>query len=268
VAVPFKQIRHLLIDLDGVLFVGSTALPDAPAFIDWLRNREITFRLVTNNATLTPEQYVAKLEGMGIAVEPAEVFTSALATAIYLQREGAEGQTAYVVGEAGLKTALQGVGLRLSDRHPDWVVAGLDRQLTYESLAVACLAIRAGARFVGTNPDTSLPTERGLVPGAGAIQAALVAATGVTPVVIGKPQPTMLQLAMDQLGGTLEDTAMLGDRLDTDIDGAHALGMQSILVLTGVSTRKEAAHSTRPPTLIVESLTQFMSEWQSASRVS
>jgi 4-nitrophenyl phosphatase len=140
-------------------------------------------------------------------------------------------------------------------------VAGLDRTLTYEKLAAAALAIRAGARFIGTNPDTSLPTEHGLLPGAGAIQAAIQAATGVAPTVIGKPQPLMLELAMHALGGSSVDTAMLGDRLDTDIQGAVAAGLRSILVLTGVSTREELAAGPLRPDLVVESLPELMARW-------
>jgi 4-nitrophenyl phosphatase len=260
-SIPFERVRALLIDLDGVLYRGVTAIPDAAAFIAWLRHNGLAFRLVTNNATLTPRQYVEKLAGMGIDVHPEEIFTSALAAALYLRREGAEGATAYAIGEAGLLEALAGIGIRIGEDHPDWVVVGLDRTLTYEKLAIAALAIAGGARFVGTNPDTSLPTERGLMPGAGAIQAALVATTGLQPTVIGKPQPLMLQLALENLGCSIEETVMLGDRLNTDIQGAAAIGMRSILVLTGVSTRGELATSPVQPDLVVNTLTDLMAAW-------
>lgn len=262
---PYDRVRALLIDLDGVLYRGNTALPDAAEFIAWLRRRGFRFRLATNNATLTPQQYVEKLAGMGIDVESREVFTSALATALYLRHEGAEGQTAYAIGETGLLSALEGAGIRIDASNPQWVVAGLDRTLTYDKLATAALAINAGARFVGTNPDTSLPTERGLLPGAGAIQAALTAATGVHPVVVGKPQPLMVQLALEDTGTSLDETAMLGDRLNTDIQGAAAVGMRSILVLTGVSTRAELAVSPVQPDVVVDSLTELMGAWPEGS---
>jgi 4-nitrophenyl phosphatase len=144
---------------------------------------------------------------------------------------------------------------------PDWVIVGLDRALTYDKLATAALALERGAGFIGSNPDTSFPTEQGLVPGAGAIQAALIATTGKQPIIIGKPKPLMLEIAMHQLGGTVEDTAMLGDRLDTDIAAGQALQMATILVLTGVSKREELADSPCHPTLVVENLGQFMEEW-------
>lgn len=265
---PFERIRHLLVDLDGVLYRGTTAIPGAPPFISWLRAQGIDFRLVTNNATLTPGQYASKVAGMGIEVSEDEIFTSALATALYLLEQRQNGQTAYAIGEDGLMDALRRANVRIVTERPDWVVVGLDRHVTYEKLAIAALALEAGARFVGTNPDTSLPTERGLAPGAGAILAALTATTGVEPIVIGKPQPLMLRLAMEQLGGTVHDTAMIGDRLDTDIQGANALGLSSVLVLTGVSTRAELAVSIADPTIVVENLEELTRRWRESSRPS
>ncbi len=255
-----REVRHLLVDLDGVLFVGTTALPGAADFIAWLRQRGIAFRLVTNNATLTPRGYVDKLRVMGIEVEEDEVFTSALATALYLRKQRGT-QSAYVIGEEGLFEALRGASVMLESEHPDWVVVGLDRKLTYDKLATGALALQRGARFLGTNPDLSLPADAGLLPGAGAIQATLTATTGIRPTVIGKPEPLMLELAMSQLGGDLSNTAMLGDRLDTDIQGAKALGIPSILVLTGVSSRRDIEQSKATPTLVVEDLAELIEVW-------
>jgi 4-nitrophenyl phosphatase len=262
VTVPFRRIRHLLVDLDGVLYRGPAPLPDAQRFMSWLRARNVSFRLVTNNATLTPVQYVEKLAGMGIEVRAEDIFTSALATALYLDDHGTDGRRAFVIGEDGLLEALRAVDVEPVDIDPQWVVVGLDRRLTYQKLATAALALESGARFVGTNPDTSYPTESGLVPGAGAILAALRVTTGVEPVIIGKPQPLMLELATRQLGGTKRDTAMLGDRLDTDIAGAAAAGMPSILVLTGVSTRSDLSTSPDQPSLVVNTLGELMSVWE------
>ena len=255
-----QSIRHILVDLDGVLYVGAAALGGAAEFIYWLRDHAVTFRLVTNNATLTPAGYVAKLAGMGIDVREDEVFTSALATALYLRKQRGV-QRAYVIGEEGLLEALRGAQVEMDSERPDWVIVGLDRMLTYSKLATAALALQRGARFLGTNPDRSLPVEGGLVPGAGAIQAALTAATGLRPIVIGKPEPLMLELAMSQLGGTLENTVMLGDRLDTDIQGAIALGIPSIMVLTGVSSRDDIGQSPAKPSLVVDDLPALMRAW-------
>ncbi len=263
-SLRFERLRHFLIDLDGVLYLGNTALPGAEPFIGWLRSHDMAFRLVTNNATLTPQQYVEKLSRMGITVSAEEVFTSALATAAFLAAQRPAPTSAYVVGEGGLETALKDAGIRLTDDHPDWVVVGLDRQFTYEKLATALRAIHQGARFVGTNPDTSLPSEHGLLPGAGAIQAALAAASGIQPVVIGKPQVHMIDQAIKELGATRTDTVMLGDRLDTDIQAAAAAVMPSIMVLTGVSTREDLNQSVVQPDLIVADLEELMRVWRFA----
>lgn len=200
---------------------------------------------------------------MGIEVEQDEVFTSALATALYLRKQRGV-QSAFVIGEEGLFEALHGAQVELDTERPDWVIVGLDRKLTYDKLAIGARALQRGARFLGTNPDLSLPVEDGLLPGAGAIQAALTATTGVRPVVIGKPEPLMLELAMSQIGGTLHNTAMLGDRLDTDIQGAVALGIPSILVLTGVSSRQDLNGSPTQPSIVVENLTALMQLWKEA----
>jgi 4-nitrophenyl phosphatase len=260
-AFPFDRVRHLLIDLDGVLYRGNQSLPSAEEFILRLYQRDITFRLVTNNATLTPEQYRQKLAAMGIEVRASEVFTSALAAAAYLRDEGQTGKQVFVIGQDGLHDALAEVGMQEGGGRPDWVVAGLDRELTYRKLATAALAIEAGARFLGTNPDTSFPTESGLEPGAGAILAALTATTGVTPVVVGKPEPYMFELAMRDLGGTPSDTAVLGDRLDTDIAGAVRAHLPSIMVLTGVSQRADLDSSSVQPDLVIDNLPDLLQRW-------
>lgn len=261
---PFGRVRALLIDLDGVLYRGNTPLKGASDFIHYLRDARVSFRLITNNATLTPEQYVAKFDAMNIHVSQEEVFTSALATGLYLQQQGAAGSSAYVIGEDGLRAALEGIDMHLTDREPQWVVVGLDRRVTYDALATASLAVQRGARFVGSNPDLSFPDEAGLVPGAGALQGVVTAATGVQPVVVGKPQPLMFELAMQQLGTTRDNTAMLGDRLDTDILGAHSVGLPSIMVLTGVSTRADLEHSAVQPTVLVDDLPALMNLWSEA----
>ena len=195
---PFASTHYLLIDLDGVLYRGLSALDGAMEFIAWLRRRDIPFRLVTNNSTLTPGQYVEKLAHMGISVGRDEVFTSSLATALYLQQQGATGQTVHAIGEEGLMRALQ---------------------------------------------------------------AALAATTGVKPTVIGKPGPKMFELAMASMGSSADNTAMLGDRLDTDIEGAAAVGMASILVLTGVSTAEDLRRSDVQPGLVVRDLPELMRVW-------
>jgi 4-nitrophenyl phosphatase len=256
-----SAIRYLLIDLDGVLYRGQTPIPDASRFVSWARESGIKFRLVTNNSTLGPEEYARKLDAMGIPVTTSEVFTSAQATAAYLQGIRPFPARAYVIGETGLIGALESAGIASVKEHADCVVVGLDRTLTYDKLADAALAIRAGARFVASNADRTLPTERGLVPGAGSIVAALTAATGAEAVTVGKPKPLMFRMAMESLGAAAEEVAVVGDRLDTDIEGAAAAGLHSILVLTGVSTRQDVESSPVKPDAVCETLTDLMRAW-------
>ena len=249
--------------MDGVLFRGQTALPQAAVFLRWLRDRQIGFVLTTNNSTLTPAQNAQKLKSMGLDVPAESILTSSLATATYLVEQGAEGHLAIAIGETGLTEALTSAGIRLTDDPASarWVIAGLDRQVTYEKLRLACLAIETGATFVATNADSSLPVEEGLIPGAGAIQAAIIATTGVKPVVIGKPEPPMLTEATRIIDADPKSTAVLGDRLDTDIAAAHRAGLSSILVLTGVSTEEDLQGSTIQPTVVFKNLPELMERW-------
>lgn len=252
---PLRALpRALLLDLDGVIYRGHTALAGAADLFAWLRARGIPWRLLTNNATMTPSQFQAKLRAMGIAVPRETILTSSLAAAAYVRAEGGPGARVLVVGERGLREALRGAGCLLVDDAPAYVVAGLDRSLRYQRLAAACLAIRAGARFVGTNADPALPTEAGLMPGAGAIQAAIVTCTGVAPRIIGKPQPTMLEQALAELGVAPTDTLMVGDSLLTDIAGGRAAGVPTALVLTGVTRRPELEAAPLQPDAVYEDL--------------
>lgn len=224
------QIRALLMDLDGVMFRGDTALPGAAEAIPRLRSLGIAYAFVTNNATLTPQQYVAKLAQMGVDVEAPDVVTSAEATAIYLRTLAPGPASVYVIGEEGLVQALQGAGFSLDDQDPTFVVVGLDRHVTYERLAKACLALGRGARLIATNADHAYPVEGGLWPGAGAILAAVVTATGVKPTVIGKPEPTIIRIALDRLGVSPNEAAMVGDQIDTDVRAGRAAGTATVLV--------------------------------------
>jgi 4-nitrophenyl phosphatase len=264
----WRNIRHLIIDMDGVLYRGNTLLPDTPAFWAWLTGHGMGYQLLTNNSTRTPEQYVAKLAGMGIQVPAERILTSAQATALYLRRLAPEGARVYIIGGAGLteavlgSTGAAGRPLFVLDKvHPDYVVVGMDSGLTYEKLKIACLAIRAGARFIGSNPDRTFPSEDGIIPGCGAILAALQACTDVTPTVIGKPEPAIFELAMARLGAQPQTTAVLGDRLDTDVLGGHNAGLATILVLTGVATREEVAASPVQPDWLVENLGELIAKW-------
>lgn len=254
-------IRHLIIDMDGVLYRESDAIPGLVDFFGFLRQRDTRFVLATNNSTRTPAQYVEKMAGMGVQITPADLITSAQATAAYLREISPPGTPVYAVGQVGLTTALQEAGFVLDSRRVEFVVAGLDVHVTYEKLKTATLLIHRGARFIGTNPDVTLPTAEGLAPGAGAILAAIQASTGVAPTVIGKPEPTMFQQAMARLGAAPADTAALGDRLETDILAAQRTGILSLLVLSGVTDRALLAESEVQPDLVFEDIADLRKKW-------
>lgn len=260
-------VRAFLLDLDGVLYRGSQRLPGAVELVDALRAASIPFLVMTNNATSTPDQVAARLNAMGIAVDRQQVFSSAMATTAWLRQRYPAGSRVLYVGETGLRTALADGGLRLVDSHQqaEVVVAALDRTVTYARLAEATLAINAGCPFVATNPDRNIPTERGVEPGAGAIQALLEASTGVAPVVIGKPQTAFFELAMERLGCTPQETVMVGDRYDTDILGGARAGIRTMAVLTGISTAEELAAADFPPTWVFADLVELLAAWSAAA---
>jgi len=261
----FENIQALIIDMDGVLWHGQHPLPGLSNFFAALRELDLPLILATNNASLTPKQYVAKLAGMGVRIGRHEILTSAMATAAFLAESNKPDNTrVFVIGEEGAREPLLEHGFRLCDNldfaartNPtvDLVVCGLDRHLTWKKLSMATLHIRAGAQLIATNGDTSLPTEHGITIGNGAILAALQAATGVVATTIGKPEPIMYQQAIKQLGHTAEKTIAIGDRLDTDILGAVRANMRSILVLTGISKLEDLATSNFQPTWVMPDIT-------------
>ncbi|HSJ52236.1 MAG TPA: HAD-IIA family hydrolase [Anaerolineae bacterium] len=257
-----RSIRHLIVDMDGVLYRGAEMIPGAPQLLTFLRQQGIGFVLATNNGTRTPQQFVDKLAGMGVEVEPAEILTSAQATAGYLAGIAPPGTRVFVVGMDGLRTALQGAGFELVEHDPEYVVAGMDFKICYERLAQATLHVRAGAGFVATNPDLTFPSERGIVPGAGALLALLEAATGVKPHVIGKPETAMMEQAMLRLGAARETTAALGDRLETDILAGRRAGLRTLLVLSGITDRPLLAASEMQPDLVFENVADLWATWK------
>jgi 4-nitrophenyl phosphatase len=224
------SLRALLIDMDGVMYRGDVALPGSTDVLPTLLNLGIEYAFVTNNATLTPEQYRAKLAGMGVETVADRVVTSSIATAAYLASRNRKGARVCVVGEHGLVEALEEAGFDVADEDADFVVVGLDRQLTYRRLVAATRAIMNGAAFIATNADPAIPVEDGVNPGAGAIVASVATATGVPPTVIGKPEPTLLLTALERLGVRPEQAAMVGDQVQSDIRAGRAAGMPTVLV--------------------------------------
>jgi 4-nitrophenyl phosphatase len=248
-----RQIAHLrglrafLVDLDGVVYTGNTPVPGAREFFQFLTATGRRFQCITNNSTLTADQFAAKLRAMHVDVRPDQVLTSSHATAIALGDGLPRGARVMAIGEEGLVRALVDGGFKLVTERPDALVCGLDRQLTYQRLTAACLAVRTGIPFIATNPDLSLPTEHGFLPGNGAAVAYIQTATGVAPTVIGKPEATLLQVAMELLGVAPEETAIVGDGVLTDMLAGQRAGVTKILVFTGVSTQADVAGAPAPP---------------------
>ncbi|HYU19568.1 MAG TPA: HAD-IIA family hydrolase [Chloroflexota bacterium] len=251
-------LKGLLIDLDGVVYHGDHSLAGAAEFFRFLRAADMRFLLTTNNSTLRPSQYVEKLARMSIEVSESEVLGSAGATARYLQQTALPGSRVFVIGEEGLRSAIAEAGFELAERDVAYVVVGLDRAFDYRKLTLAIRGIRAGASFIGPNPDTTLPMPDGLIPGAGTLQAAITAATGVTPLVIGKPEPTMLAMGTQLLGCAPHEVAIVGDRLDTDIAGGQRAGLITILVLTGVARESDLDDSPVRPDFVFSDLSALM----------
>lgn len=254
--------RGLLIDLDGTLYHGPIRIEGADRLVATLRSIRMPFRFVTNNSSASPEDVAARLTGMGIEAQPHEVCTSSQAAAEYISQEK-PGAAVFIVGEEGLRKAVEEQGLRITEDSPDYVLQGIDRGLTYERIAKAVSYIREGAVYVLTNPDLLLPSEKGLQPGAGSIGAMLRAATGQEPVLIGKPSAILMDYALKQLRLAADETWVVGDNLATDIAAGKAAGCGTALVLTGLTTQDNYAHYAKQagcePDTICHNLDDFTS---------
>jgi 4-nitrophenyl phosphatase len=259
-----QAYARFALDLDGVVWRGDRAIPGAPETIRSLRDSGKRLCFVTNNSSETHESYARKLAAMGAGGSVDEIVSSADAAARVIDKTvpGVRGRLTFAIGGEGLRTALEGLGVRLVEggeaAQASLVVVGLDRSLTYEKLRLATLAIRAGAVFVASNTDATLPVQEGLWPGAGATVAALQTATGVAPIVAGKPEPTVLELAADRLGGV--PALAVGDRVETDIAAARAAGWPSALVLSGATGVPELAAASSWPDYIVRRLPDLLED--------
>lgn len=259
-----QAIKNLILDMDGVLWRGETPMPGLVEFFNTLRQKNINFVMATNNATKTAVMYTEKLARFGIQVLPEQILTSAETTAVYLSQRYTAGTAVYVVGEKGLHDAMTNQGFQIISPEQvkdgataPLVVAGFSRHITYPELAMGALLVHKGATFIGTNPDPSFPSELGPLPGAGAIIAVIETATGIKPTIIGKPQPIIFHEAVRRLGGTADNTAMVGDRLSTDIAGGQGAGLATVLLLTGVTSREQAQTSSIKPTYICADITDL-----------
>lgn len=251
------RYKGYLIDLDGTIYRGKERIPAGEAFIAELQEREIPYLLVTNNTTRTPEMVQAMLATQFNVTTPLDsIYTATLATVDYMTDRNL-GKTAYVIGEKGLKSAILSAGYQHEEENPAYVVVGLDSQVTYEQLAIATLAIQKGAFFIGTNPDLNIPTERGLMPGAGSILALIEAATRVAPVVIGKPEAVIMNKALERLGVKRSEAIMVGDNYSTDITAGIKNDIDTLLVLTGFTKKEEVPTLPIQPTHVLDSLADW-----------
>ncbi|HYK74084.1 MAG TPA: TIGR01457 family HAD-type hydrolase [Pseudoneobacillus sp.] len=252
-----KNYGGYLIDLDGTMYRGTEKIAEAVDFVKKLNKKGIPYLFVTNNSSRTPEQVAVKLQEFDIPATEKLVFTTSQATAnyIYLQKKDA---SVYVIGEEGIRTALEEKGFRFAEEDADYVVTGIDRGITYEKLAIACLAVRKGATFISTNADIAIPTERGLLPGNGSLTSVISVSTQVKPIFIGKPESIIMEQALKVLGTNKEETIMVGDYYDTDIMAGMNAGIDTLLVHTGVTTKELLTGYKEMPTYVVDSL----SEWK------
>jgi 4-nitrophenyl phosphatase len=260
-----KDIRALVIDADGVLWRGRQPLPGVSAFFDFLHARHIPYVIATNNSARPESDVVEKLARYGTPIEENDVLTSSLAAALSLPRLAPNARRVLVVGGEWLATVLTRAGYQIVDRDADVVIAGIDMNLTYDKLRRATLEIRRGAKFIGTNADKTFPSEEGIIPGAGSILAALQAASDTAPIVIGKPERLMFDIAVEKMGAAPETTATLGDRLETDIEGGRRAGLRSILVMTGVTTPATLAQSSIRPDWVFDDLVALREAWERGS---
>jgi NagD protein len=257
--MPQREIRSWLMDMDGVLVREENAIPGADMFLARLRELELPFLVLTNNSMYTRRDLSARLRRSGLDVPEEAIWTSALATARFLEGQRPRG-SAFAIGEAGLTTALHASGYTLTERDPDYVVLGETRTYSFERIAQAIRLIAAGSRFIATNPDPTGPTPDGPLPATGSVAALISRATGVEPYFIGKPNPLMMRSALNAIDAHSETTAMVGDRMDTDVVSGLEAGMHTVLVLTGITSRDEAERFPYRPSRIIDSVADLVDE--------
>lgn len=251
-----KKYSGYLIDLDGTMYRGTERIAEAVDFVKNLYEKEIPYLFVTNNSSRTPEQVAEKLRAFGIPTEDNQVFTTSQASANYIYEQKSNASI-YTIGEEGIKHALEQKGFSFGGENADYVVIGIDREISYEKLAVACLAIRNGATFISTNGDIAIPTERGLLPGNGALTSVISVSTETKPIFIGKPESIIMEQALKVLGTKKEETLMVGDNYATDIMAGINAGMDTLLVHTGVTTKAHLKGYSIQPTYTINSLDEW-----------
>lgn len=252
-----RPVETWLSDMDGVLVHEEVPIPGAQEFVEALKASGLSFMVLTNNSIYTPRDLRARLLGSGIDVPEESIWTSALATAQFLADQRPHG-TAYVVGEAGLTTALHDIGYVMTDRDPDYVVLGETRTYSFEAITKAIRLIDGGARFIATNPDPSGPSQQGKLPATGAVAALITTATGRTPYYVGKPNPLMMRSALNRLNAHSETTVMVGDRMDTDVISGLEAGLRTVLVTTGSTAPDQVETFPYRPTRVFDSVADLV----------
>lgn len=251
-----KRYKGYLIDLDGTMYRGKEVIKEAGDFVRRLKEKGLPYLFVTNNSSRRPEQVAEKLQTFGISAAKEQVFTTSMATAQFIA-DKKPGSTAYVIGEEGIRSALEEKGITLQEEKPDFVVVGIDRGINYEKLALACLGVRNGATFISTNGDIAIPTERGLLPGNGSLTSVVTVSTQTQPIFIGKPESIIMEQALEVLGVSKEETLMVGDNYDTDIKAGMNAGLDTLLVHTGVTTKEILQQMEEQPTYVINTLDEW-----------
>lgn len=248
-----KNYKAYCLDLDGTVFRGSVVIPETVDFIHRLQNKGIEPYYVTNNASMTQQQFAEKMESFGIVAQPENIMTSSIAAAKYIKR-WYPGRTVFMIGTDGVEEALRSESVERVHNNADIVLMGIDRNINFDKLATACLEVRKGAVFISTNRDLAFPSERGFMPGNGAFTKVVSSSTGVEPVFIGKPERHMLEAIQHVNGFKMEEMVMVGDNYDTDIQAGIRFGIDTIHVNTGVTPMEEAMAKEKPPSHTVENL--------------
>ena len=256
------NIKALILDMDGVVWRSDAPIGDLTAIFARIRQRGLKFVFATNNGTLTPEEYKSKLAKLGVEIDPSQIVTSALGIAFMLSQKFPRGTKIFVIGEGGIRVALEENGfevLSVEDApQAQAFVMGIDRTINFQKVAEAALLVRAGIPFYTTNTDRTFPTPRGEIPGSGAWLSVITTATGIDPIIAGKPFPYLMELSLERLGTKKEETLVVGDRLETDIAAGQAVGCPTALVLSGVSTKAQAEAWKPAPDVIAESLSELV----------
>jgi 4-nitrophenyl phosphatase len=252
-----KQYEGYLIDLDGTMYRGKERILEACHFVQALKEKGLPYLFVTNNSSRTPGQVAEKLRKFEIPAEDHQVFTTSQATANYIFDQKSDASV-YIVGEEGIQQAIAERGLTIQEEKPDFVVMGIDRNISYEKLALACIAVRNGATFISTNGDIAIPTERGLLPGNGSLTSVVAVSTEVQPTFIGKPEKIIMDQALKAIGTSPEKTLMIGDNYRTDILAGINAGLDTLLVHTGVTTKEHLLSIEKKPTYIIDSLEEWL----------